>query len=226
MSKRIVVVGARGKMGTYTTKAINEANDLELVACCDSDDDLATVLQQHQPDVAVDFTLPHCVYENVMTMIKHGVHPVIGTSGLTTTQLDDISKACTSKQLGGIFAPNFSIGAVLMMQYAQDAARHFDYAEIIERHHEKKVDAPSGTAAYTKTCLQQHIDNIPVHSVRMPGLFAHQEVSFGSLGETLTIRHDAIDRACMMPGVLLACRKVDSIKTFVVGLHHLLSSSA
>lgn len=223
MTIRVMVIGASGKMGTYTTAAIADTNDLELVATCNSQDDLAQLLQQHQPDVAVDFTLPHCVFDNAMTLIEHNVHPVIGTSGLTQTQLESITAASAAKQLGGIFAPNFSIGAVLMINYATAAAQYFDYAEIIERHHEKKVDAPSGTATHTQHQLQQHIDNVPVHYVRMPGLFAHQEITFGGLGETLTIKHDAIDRASMMPGVTLACRKVSELTSFVVGLNHLLA---
>lgn len=223
MTKRAIVVGADGKMGTYTTAAITQTDDLELVACCNSQDNLAQLLQQHHPDVAVDFTLPHCVFDNVITMIEHNVHPVVGTSGLSQEQLSTITNACTAKKLGGIFAPNFSIGAVLMMEYATAAAQYFDYAEIIERHHEKKVDAPSGTATHTQQQLQQYIDTVPVHSVRMPGLFAHQEVNFGAIGETLTIRHDAIDRTCMMPGVVLACRKVAKLNGFVVGLQHLLT---
>lgn len=218
-----MVVGAHGKMGTYTTTAITKTDDLKLVASCNSHDNLEQLLDQHQPDIAVDFTLPHCVFDNVMTMIDHNVHPVIGTSGLTQEQLDIITNACNAKQLGGIFAPNFSIGAVLMMNYAAAAAQYFEHAEIIERHHEKKIDAPSGTAVHTQQQLQQHINHVPVHSVRMPGLFAHQEVTFGAPGETLTIRHDAIDRICMMPGVILACRKVAELPGFVVGLDHLLT---
>lgn len=220
---KILVNGANGKMGTYTVAAIHAAAGLELVATCNSSDNLEAALQQHKPDVAVDFTLPHCVFANAEKMIKHHVHPVIGTSGLTPDQIKILSAACDTKKLGGIFAPNFSIGAVLMMQYAADAARYFSYADITEAHHASKVDAPSGTAAHTQQLLQQHIDHVPIHSIRTQGVFAEQRVLFGAAGETLTIEHNAIDRECMMPGVVLACKKVVTLKTFVVGLSHLLS---
>jgi 4-hydroxy-tetrahydrodipicolinate reductase len=219
---KVLVNGASGKMGVYTVAAIKAATDLELVATCNSQDNLEDALLQHTPDVAVDFTLPHCIFVNIQLMIKHNVHPVIGTSGLTPENIKEITKACSEKNLGGIFAPNFSVGAVLMMKYAKEAASYFSYAEIIERHHEKKVDAPSGTAAHTQQLVQQYIQSVPTHSVRMPGVFAEQEVIFGGQGETFTISHKAIDRECMMPGVVLACEKVTKMSQFVIGLEHLL----
>lgn len=218
----VLVNGASGKMGTHTVAAVEAADGLYLVGTCTSKDDLNAALTQHKPDVVVDFTLPDCVFDNTLLMIEHNAHPVIGTSGLTTEHLDTLKKACDAKKLGGLFAPNFSIGAVLMMKYAVDAARFFEYAEIIERHHENKVDAPSGTAAHTQRLINQYIPNVPTHSLRLPGVFAEQEVTFGALGETLTIQHKAIDRACMMPGVVLACQKVSALDTFVIGLEHIL----
>ena len=223
---KILVNGACGKMGKITVDAVNGATDLTLVASCSSTDNLSEQLKRHQPDVVIDFTLPHVVFENTRCIIEHNAHPIIGASGLTEVQLDEIKKICADKKLGGIYAPNFSLGAALMMKYTADAARYFDYADIIEMHHEKKIDKPSGTAAHTRHQMLQANPNIksdlPIHSVRLPGLFAHQVVTFGSLGETLTIRHDALDRQCMMPGVLLACRTVSQLDHFVVGIEHIL----
>jgi len=219
---KVLVNGASGKMGLHTVAAIQAAENLELVATCQSQDNLAALLTEHQPTVAVDFTQPNCVFKNTLTMIEHNVHPVIGTSGLTLDHIQLITDACLKKRLGGLFAPNFSIGAVLMMKYAQDAARYFSYAEIIESHHEKKVDAPSGTATHTQHLLNETLENTPIHSVRMPGVFAEQTIIFGAQGETLSIKHAAIDRECMMPGVLLACQKVTAIDKFIVGLEHFL----
>ncbi|PHQ80828.1 MAG: 4-hydroxy-tetrahydrodipicolinate reductase [Coxiella sp. (in: Bacteria)] len=219
MVTRVLVTGAHGKMGTLSVDAIQQAPTLELVGTCSSADNLSELLITHQPDVVVDFTLPHCVFDIAKTCIEHNACPVIGTSGLTDTQLDELKTRCDAKKLGGLFAPNFSLGAVLMMTYAQDAATYFKHAEIIELHHDKKVDAPSGTAVHTRNKIGR---DTPIHSVRLPGLLAHQEVIFGAPGETLTIRHDALDRKCMMPGVVLACEKVIQLKTFVVGLDAIL----
>lgn len=223
---KVLVNGASGAMGKFTVAAVNATTDLSLVATCGSSDNLANQLDLYKPDVVIDFTLPHAVFNNTLCIIHHNAHPVIGTSGLTESQLDLLKKNCLEKKLGGIYAPNFSLGAALMTKYAADAAHYFNHAEIIEMHHEKKIDAPSGTARHTRNCMLQanpSIQNdLPIHSVRLPGLFAHQSVTFGSLGETLTIRHDALDRGCMMPGVLLACRTVSQLDHFVVGLEHIL----
>lgn len=221
---KVLVLGAHGKMGTVTVAAIKAATGLELVGTCDIKDDLVDKIKQHQPDVAVDFTLPDSVFHNAQTLITHGVSPVIGTSGLSNDQLNQLVLLCDKNQLGGIFAPNFSIGAVLMMRYAEQAAHYFEYAEIVEMHHEKKIDAPSGTAKHTQNRLgtaNPQLSNTTIHSIRLPGLFAHQEVIFGAAGETLTIRHDAIDRECMMPGVVLACKKITQYKQFLIGLDKL-----
>lgn len=223
---KVLVSGASGKMGQATVEAINAATDLTLIGTCGSKDNLNKQLEYYKPDVVVDFTLPHIVFNNTLSIIEHQAHPVIGTSGLTELQLQDIAKKCAEKKLGGIYAPNFSLGAVLMIKYAEDAARYFNDAEIIEMHHEKKIDAPSGTAVHTRhRMLQANAavkNDVPIHSVRLPGLFAHQEIIFGSTGETLTIRHDAMDRQCMMPGVVLACRTISRLDHFVIGLEHIL----
>lgn len=219
MTIKVCVIGANGKMGHMTVDAIKAADDMTLIATCGSKDKLADILNSHQPDVAVDFSLPHVVFENTIALIEHGVHPIVGATGLSNANIADISRLASTKHLGGIYAPNFSLGAVLMMQFAQQAAKHFPSSEIIEMHHDQKVDAPSGTAIRTQQMMGT---DTPIHSVRLPGLFAHQMVMFGSRGETLTIRHDAQDRACMMPGVLLACRQVSSLGGFVVGLESLL----
>lgn len=223
---KVLVNGAFGKMGQVTVAAINAATDLMLVSTCGSQDNLSEQLEHHKPDVVVDLTTPHVVFKNALSIIEHQAHPVIGTSGLTKSQLHDITQKCAEKKLGGIYAPNFSLGAVLMIKYAEDAAHYFNDAEIIEMHHEKKIDAPSGTAAHTQhRMLQANAaikNNVPIHSVRLPGLFAHQEIIFGSAGETLTIRHDALDRQCMMPGVLLACRTINRFNHFIIGLENIL----
>lgn len=219
MTIKVCVIGANGKMGRVTVEAINNADDMTLVATCGSQEKLEDILATHQPDVAVDFSLPHCVFNHTMTLIKSGIHPIVGATGLTAAQLTDITKFAAEKQLGGIYAPNFSLGAVLMMQFAQQAAKHFPANEVIEMHHDQKVDAPSGTAIRTAELMGT---DPTIHSVRLPGLFAHQMVIFGGPGETLTIRHDAQDRRCMMPGVLLACRQIMGHSTFLVGLESLL----
>lgn len=237
---KVIINGAKGKMGRTTVQAIAEQPDLQLVAALGRDDDLGATIDATQADVVVDFTLPDCVFSHTQTIIKHNARPVIGTSGLTPEQIEQLQQACQQQKLGGIIAPNFSLGAILMMRYAQDAAKYLPHAEIIEFHHEQKVDAPSGTATKTADLMAKsrltsvtpipqnapargdsHHD-IPVHSVRLPGVFAQQLVMFGGEGETLTIRHDSHDRNCMMPGVFSACRKVMTLDHLVYGLEHIL----
>ncbi len=219
---RVLVNGASGKMGVCIVAAIKATTDLKLVASCNSKDDLEKELSDSKADVAIDFTSADAVFTNTQQIIKQGVHPVIGTSGLTPTQIDALTQACAAKKLGGIFAPNFAVGAVLMIKYAEDAARYFCHGEIIEMHHDQKKDKPSGTAAHTQQRLEKHIKHVPIHSVRLPGLLAHQEIMFGAKGELLTLRHDTTDRQCMMPGILLACRRVQKLAGFVVGLEHIM----
>jgi 4-hydroxy-tetrahydrodipicolinate reductase len=217
----VAVAGAAGRMGQTVCAAVQGADDLELVARADPA--LGTSLDQalkERPDVLVDFTLPDTVLHNARQAVDAGVHVVIGTTGFDLSHLDDLHGA-------NVFAaPNFAIGAVLMMRFAQDAARHMARAEIIELHHDGKVDRPSGTAARTAALMKEAasgLGEVPIHSVRLPGLVAHQEVILGDVGQTLTIRHDSLDRESFMPGVLLAVRRVGELhESPVIGLEKLL----
>lgn len=234
---RVLVNGARGKMGKQTCIAVDAANDLLLVAQLNRGDDVATALEKHKIDVAVDFTVPNVVFDHTKTYIDANVHPVIGTTGLDEKQIKELQVMAREKKLGGIIAPNFSIGAILMMHFAKIANRFLSHAEIIEMHHEKKLDAPSGTALKTVSHMQtaqlacEHNqfasrglikNNIPIHSVRLPGYVAHQQVILSGEKELLTLRHDSIDRSCFMPGVVLACRQVQQLDELVFGLENLL----
>ncbi|OGO91531.1 MAG: 4-hydroxy-tetrahydrodipicolinate reductase [Coxiella sp. RIFCSPHIGHO2_12_FULL_42_15] len=239
MTIKVLVNGAFGKMGRVTQEAIRQQNDLLLVGALGREDNLSQTIKETRADIVVDFTLPQTVFSNAQVIIQSGARPVIGTTGLTPQQIDELKKQCQQKKIGGIIAPNFSLGAILMMRYAQDAAKYFNHAEIIEMHHDKKVDAPSGTALKTaemmakenKPFLAPHTDlsargenhkNIQIHSVRLPGLFAHQMVILGGIGETLTIRHDSNDRNAMMPGVCLACRKAMTLNDLIYGLENII----
>jgi 4-hydroxy-tetrahydrodipicolinate reductase len=216
---RVAVAGAAGRMGETVCRAVAGADDMELVARADPalDASLADALGAG-PDVLVDFTVPATALDNARQAVAAGVHVVIGTTGFDAGELAGLSGANV------FIAPNFAIGAVLMMRFATEAARHMARAEIIELHHDRKVDRPSGTAARTAALMRDASGSeVPVHSVRLPGLVAHQEVILGDVGQTLTIRHDSIDRESFMPGVLLAVRRVGSLTTSpVVGLEHLL----
>jgi len=211
---RVAVSGAAGRMGQTTCEAVEGADDMELVGRADPAlaDDLAAVLPE--ADVVVDFSTPDAALDNVRQCVAAGVHVVVGTTGWDIAAVEGMTGA-------NVFvAPNFAIGAVLMMRYAADASKHMARAEIIELHHDRKVDAPSGTAARTADLMD---GEVPIHSVRLPGLVAHQEVILGDVGQTLSIRHDSTDRTSFMPGVLLAVRKVGSLeRSPVVGLEHLL----
>jgi 4-hydroxy-tetrahydrodipicolinate reductase len=212
---RVAVAGAAGRMGSTVCEAVTQAPDLELVARADPalGASLTDALSE-RPDVLVDFTVPSTAVENAREALAAGVHVVIGTTGFDPQELSGLSGANV------FIAPNFAIGAVLMMQFAQEAARHMAKAEIIELHHDAKLDKPSGTAARTAELMG---GDVPIHSVRLPGLVAHQEVILGDVGQTLTIRHDSIDRHSFMPGVLLAVRRVGELQTSpTVGLEHLL----
>ena len=218
---RVAVAGAAGRMGQTVCAAVEGADDMELVARADPA--LGTSLDQalaERPDVLVDFTIPDTALQNARQAVAAGVHVVIGTTGFDLSALDGLRGA-------NVFAaPNFAIGAVLMMRFASDAARHMARAEIIELHHDRKVDRPSGTAARTAALMRDaapDLGDVPIHSVRLPGLVAHQEVILGDVGQTLTIRHDSVDRESFMPGVLLAVRKVGRLtESPVVGLEKLL----
>lgn len=221
---RVAVAGAAGRMGQTVCRAVEGADDMQLTGRADPalDTPLADVL--NDADVLVDFTVPASAMANAREATGAGVHVVIGTTGFDPAALDGVTGA-------NIFiAPNFAIGAVLMMQFAVQAARHMAKAEIIELHHDRKVDAPSGTAARTAALMAEASPSgatPPIHSVRLPGLVAHQEVILGDVGQTLTIRHDSTDRESFMPGVLLAIRKVgDLTESPVVGLERLLAAAS
>jgi 4-hydroxy-tetrahydrodipicolinate reductase len=239
MAIRVIVCGAKGRMGKVSCDAIADAPDMELVAMIDRGDSLALALERHKPDAVVDFTIPTCVFENAQCCIEYGVSPVVGATGLSAEQIIQLERMCAKRKLGALIAPNFSLGAILMMEAATKIASYMPHAEIIEMHHDQKVDSPSGTALKTAAMMAPYtkdqtipfskqpsrgkpVDGIAIHSVRLPGLFAHQMVIFGGEGETLTIRHDSTDRRAMMPGLLLALRKVGQLAHLVYGLEHLL----
>ncbi|OGT30646.1 MAG: 4-hydroxy-tetrahydrodipicolinate reductase [Gammaproteobacteria bacterium RIFCSPHIGHO2_12_FULL_35_23] len=237
----IIVNGAKGRLGQVACQALKASADFNLVAELGRQDNLAATIKLKQAAIVVDTTLKECVYHNTKAIIEAGVRPVIGTSGLTIAQITDLQQLCKEKKLGGIIAPNFALGAVLMMRFAKQAAHYFNFAEIIELHHEKKQDAPSGTALKTaelinsirtneSTACQETLpgalgakhQHVAIHSIRLPGLIAHQEVIFGNLGETLTIRHDTTDRSCFAAGIILACRKVLALDQLIYGLENII----
>jgi 4-hydroxy-tetrahydrodipicolinate reductase len=221
---RVAVSGAAGRMGATVCEAVDGAEDMELSGRADPE--LGTGLEEvlGGADVVVDFTTPDAAPGNVAACLAAGVHAVVGTTGFDLAALREAAEG-TGKGANCFVAPNFAIGAVLMMEAAKLAAPHMPEAEIVELHHERKLDAPSGTAARTAELIRDTGGNVhePIHSVRLPGLVAHQEVIFGGEGQTLTIRHDSIDRSSFMPGVLLAVRRVgDLADRFTVGLETLL----
>ncbi len=245
---RVAVLGAQGRMGSETCRAITDDPELELVAALDAEDSREAILDAGA-DVCVDFTHPDSVKANVTWLLRAGVHAVVGTTGLTDDDLAEM-EALTGPA-NALVAPNFALGAVLMMTFAQQAALHLPHVEIIERHHDRKVDAPSGTALRTADLIaaaqaaapagtaaaegtpppvgpdgnpaRGHLQHeIPVHAVRLPGLVAHQEVVFGGTGETLTIRHDSLDRSSFMPGVRMAVKAVPTRPGLTVGLESIL----
>jgi 4-hydroxy-tetrahydrodipicolinate reductase len=235
---RVVVNGAAGRMGSLAVAAIGAAEGLELVGSCGRGDDLPGAIRAGRADVVVDFTRPDCVRANALAILEAGARPVIGTSGVDGATRGELVKRCESLQRGGILAPNFAIGAVLMMRLAEIAAEHLPAVEIVEAHHAQKVDAPSGTAIATAERLARSRgativpaggvargelrSGIPVHSLRLPGVVAEQSVCFGELGQKLTIEHVTYSREAYMPGVVLACRRVMKLDRFVVGLDEIL----
>jgi 4-hydroxy-tetrahydrodipicolinate reductase len=241
---RVAVFGANGRMGAEVCRAVEAADDLSLVATVEAGEDRSAA---EQADVVVDFTVPGAVMDNLAWCIQRKINVVVGTSGFTLERLEQVRGLLgSSPEAGVLVAPNFSIGAVLMMHFAEQAARYFESAEVIELHHPGKVDAPSGTAQATAERIAAAraaaglgavpdatttdpdgargavVDGIHVHGVRLRGLVAHQEVLFGAVGETLTIRHDSFDRASFMPGVLLAVRSVAGRPGLTVGIDGLL----
>ena len=226
---RVAVAGAAGRMGEAVCAAVTDADDLELTGRADPrlGVELADVLDG--ADVVVDFTQPDTALANALACVQAGVHVVIGTTGFDPAPLFEARTPQGRPQANVLIAPNFAVGAVLMMRFAAEAARHMAKAEIIELHHDGKLDAPSGTAALTAALMAEASGGPepPIHSVRLPGLVAHQEVVFGDLGQTLTIRHDSLSRESFMPGVLLAVRRVPTLaESPVVGLERLLFGTA
>lgn len=243
MTIRVIVNGARGKMGLMACDTLQAHPDFDLVASLSRGDDLRASIAQTRATVVLDLTRADSAYENTRTIIESGAHPVIGTSGLLPEQIQQLSALCEQNRLGGIIAPNFSIGAVLMMRFAAQASRYLPNVEIIEAHHPQKFDAPSGTAMKTAELIaaarrempdgQQghelltgarggtHYD-IRIHSLRLPGVVAKQDVIFGNVGETLTLSHNSIDRASFMPGVVLCCQMVSRLHGLHYGLEQLL----
>jgi len=242
VAMKVAVVGAKGRMGREAVSAIRKADDLELVAEIDLGDPIEK-LQASRAEVMVDFTNPDSVMQNVEFAIRNGIHVVIGTTGFDQARLDLLAGwLANSPKTGALVAPNFGLGAILMMQFAATAARYFESVEIVELHHPEKADAPSGTAARTAEMITEarklanrpampdktskaldgargaKVGDVPIHSIRLRGLVAHQEVLFGDQGETLSIRHDSMDRSGFMPGVLLGVRKVGSHPGLTVGL--------
>ena len=241
---RVGVLGARGKVGTAMCAAVRDADDLDLSAEVDAGDALS-LLTDGDTDVVIDFTHPDVVMDNLKFLIDNGIHAVVGTTGFTAERLDLVRGwLAASAGTGVLIAPNFAIGAVLSMFFAQKAAPYFESAEVIELHHPQKADAPSGTATRTAELIAQarkgmppnpdatsgglpgargaDVDGVPVHSVRLTGLVAHQEVLFGTMGETLTIRQDSLDRTSFVPGVLLAVRQIAGRPGLTIGLEPLL----
>lgn len=268
----VAVCGAAGRMGKEVVRAVHEADDMRLIAAIDPQEvgrdagevagvghigvwieaNLSAALMHSQPKVLVDFSVPQVVLQNARTALEEGVFPVIGATGLSEDDLLALHSLAISRSLGVFVAPNFAIGAVLMMRFAEMAARYMPDVEIIELHHERKLDAPSGTALLTarkieasrqaakitphsrpagatevvggaRGALPAGTGGIPIHSVRLPGFVAHQEVIFGGVGQTLTLRHDSTDRRSFMPGVVLAIQKVKGLKGLVEGLENLLT---
>ena len=241
---KVGVLGARGRMGAEVVAAVEAAADCQLVAALDLGDSLDQLVAS-SAHVVVDFTTPDSVMANLEFLVTHKIHAVIGTTGFDDARLAKLNSLSSAHpEVGILIAPNFAIGAVLMMEFAAKAAKYFESAEIIELHHPNKVDAPSGTASRTAGLISAArkdaklpampdatstsldgargalVGDVPVHSVRLRGLVAHQEVLFGGLGETLSIRHDSLDRAGFMPGVLLGIRSVISRPGVTFGLEH------
>jgi 4-hydroxy-tetrahydrodipicolinate reductase len=237
---RVGVLGAKGKVGATIVQAVEAADDLTFTSGVDAGDPLS-LFADSQTEVVIDFTHPDVVMDNLNYLIDNGIHAVVGTTGFTDERLQQVQAWLErSPNTAVLIAPNFAIGAVLSMHFAKQAARFFESAEVIELHHPQKADAPSGTAARTARLIAEarkglppnpdatstgiegargaDVDGIPVHSVRLAGLVAHQEVLFGTQGETLTIRHDSLDRTSFVPGVLLAVRAIHEHPGLTVGL--------
>lgn len=264
MAINIILAGPRGRMGTEAVKMVENEPDFKLVACIDRKnggkqlkdieglpdlhvpifEDAKECLQQIKADVLIDLTIPEVGYNHTKTALENKIRPVVGTTGFTDDQIEELSQLAQTKKAGCIIAPNFAIGAVLMMKFSKMAANYFPNVEIIEKHHDKKLDAPSGTAKKTAELIMEaresrqqghpeeketlkgargaDLDGMHIHSVRLPGLVAHQEVIFGSPGQTLTIQHDSLNRDSFMEGIKLSVYKVMDTNELIYGLENLL----
>lgn len=241
MISRVIVNGALGKMGVLACKTIEEHPDFELVAALGRTDNLSHSIIDTKAHIVIDLTNAQSVYANCLSIINQGAHPIVGTSGLINEQITYLQSLAAEKKLGGIIVPNFSISAVLMMRFSSMAARFLPNVEIIEAHHPDKIDAPSATAIKTADMIAfarqttpevahsrdiipgargASWQTIPIHSLRLPGVVAKQTVTFGSKGETLTIEHNSIDRVSFMPGLILACERVQTVDALYYGLEH------
>lgn len=244
---KVAVAGAKGRMGQEVVAMLGRDDQLVYVGPIDtrkSDQEASERFALLAPDVLVDFTTPHDVFRNMQLSLAHGVRPVVGTTGLSAEQLQELSDRFQAARLGAILAPNFAIGAILCMKFAAVAAKYMPHVEIIELHHDRKLDAPSGTALKTAELISEarnqfsqghpeekeliagargaEYDGFRIHSVRLPGMVAHQEVLFGAVGQTLSIRHDSINRESFMPGVNMAIKAVMNLDHLVYGLEHLI----
>lgn len=261
---KIIIAGALGKMGLETINAILNEESLELVGLVDIksqgeelaavsaiknchliiENNLSEAINRLKPDVLIDFTNPQSVFSDAKTALQYGVSCVLGTTGLNDIEIEQLERLAITKGIGVAIIPNFAIGAVLMMKFAQEAARYFSDVEIIELHHDQKLDAPSGTAIKTAEMINENRklkapktikeyekiagsrggdgDGVRIHSIRLPGLVAHQEVIFGGAGQTLIIRHDSIDRACFMPGVIMVTKKIIHVKGLIHGMEKIM----
>ncbi len=262
---RVVICGAAGNMGREVVRAVNAEEDIQLVGTVDTyevgtdigtlcalgelgvkvNSDLEKTLKESQAEVMIDFTSPFVVMNNIEIALSCGADLVVGTTGITSVDLQNIKKAAAEKGIKAIIAPNFALGAVLMMKFSSMAAKYFKDVEVIELHHDNKIDAPSGTALKTVQMIAEErgfqapekldeiekvpnvrggeLEGINMHSVRLPGLVAHQQVIFGGLGQTLTIKHDSINRTSFMPGVIMALRKLEEIEGVVYGLENIIT---
>lgn len=241
---KVIVNGAKGKMGSLACQALAEQADFQVVAALGRGDDLPAAIFQHQADLVVDLTRADCALSNARQILSTGAKAVIGTSGLSEADLQCLQDLCAQKSTAALVVPNFSIGAILMMQFAQQAAKWLPDVEIIEYHHTQKQDAPSGTAVKTAELMAQvmpqpssrpdekilyagargaQVEAVRVHAIRLPGFLAKQQVVFGQLGESLTIEHQCIDRQAYMPGLILACRQVMRLQGLHVGLDELMA---
>lgn len=265
MAIRVAIAGPRGRMGQEAVRTIMEDVEMELVAALDYKEvgtqlnelsifphhyevpiytDLKLLFDETTPDVFLDLTTPKSVYEHTITALKNGVRPVIGTTGFSNEELMELENMASDQKTGALIVPNFAIGAILMMKFAKMAAEYLPEVEIIEMHHDRKLDAPSGTAAKTAQMISEvreshkqghpdehetmegargaNYDGIPIHSVRLPGLVAHQTVLFGGEGQLLTLKHDSFDRKSFMSGIKIAIRKVMELNNLIYGLEKLL----